>query len=54
MLVFFIAKRQQIRYINRYAKEKECVIMPQNQLQRTVFAFLTVVITVHAYVFYSL
>ncbi len=28
--------------------------MPQNQLQRTVFAFLTVVITVHAYVFYSL
>lgn len=28
--------------------------MPQNQLQRMVFAFLTVVITVHAYVFYSL
>lgn len=36
------------------AKEKESVIMPQNQLQRMVFAFLTVVITVHAYVFYSL
>ena len=28
--------------------------MPQNKLQRTLFAFLTVVITVHAYVFYSL
>ncbi|MCD7934227.1 MAG: hypothetical protein LUF77_02765 [Oscillospiraceae bacterium] len=28
--------------------------MPKNQFQRTVFAFLTVVITVHAYVFYSL
>ena len=28
--------------------------MPQNQFQRMVFAFLTVIITVHAYVFYSL
>jgi hypothetical protein len=28
--------------------------MPQNQFQRMAFAFLTVVITVHAYVFYSL
>lgn len=28
--------------------------MPQNQFQRMVFAFLTVLITVHAYVFYSL
>ena len=28
--------------------------MPRNQLQRMIFAFLTVVITVHAYVFYSL
>ena len=28
--------------------------MPKNQLQRTIFAFITVVITVHAYVFYSL
>lgn len=28
--------------------------MPHNQFQRMVFAFLTVVITVHAYVFYSL
>ena len=27
--------------------------MPRNQLQRAVFALLTVVITVHAYVFYS-
>lgn len=29
-------------------------IMPKNQFQRMVFAFLTVLVTVHAYVFYSL
>ncbi|MCH5251770.1 MAG: hypothetical protein J1F22_02245 [Lachnospiraceae bacterium] len=28
--------------------------MPQNQFQRMVFALLTVIVTVHAYVFYSL
>lgn len=28
--------------------------MPKNQMQRMLFAFITVVITVHAYVFYSL
>lgn len=28
--------------------------MPKNQFQRMLFAFLTVVVTVHAYVFYSL
>lgn len=28
--------------------------MPRNQFQRMVFAFLTVITTVHAYVFYSL
>lgn len=28
--------------------------MPNNQFQRMVFAFLTVLVTVHAYVFYSL
>ena len=28
--------------------------MPKNQFQRMLFAFITVVITVHAYVFYSL
>lgn len=28
--------------------------MPTTQLQRKVFAFLTVIVTVHAYVFYSL
>lgn len=28
--------------------------MPRNQYQRMVFAFLTVIVTVHAYVFYSL
>ncbi len=28
--------------------------MPRNQFQRMIFALITVVITVHAYVFYSL
>ena len=28
--------------------------MPRNQFQRMVFALLTVIVTVHAYVFYSL
>lgn len=28
--------------------------MPQNQFQKMVFAFLTVIVTVHTYVFYSL
>ena len=28
--------------------------MPRNQFQRMIFAFITVVITVHAYVFYSM
>lgn len=28
--------------------------MPENQKERTIFAFLTVLVTVHAYVFYSL
>ena len=28
--------------------------MPKNQFQRMIFAFITVVVTVHAYVFYSL
>lgn len=28
--------------------------MPRNQFQRMVFAFLTVLVTVHAYVFFSL
>lgn len=28
--------------------------MPQNQLQRMLFAFLTVLVTVHSYIFYSL
>ena len=27
--------------------------MPRNQFQRMVFAFLTVLVTVHGYVFYS-
>ena len=34
--------------------EEENENMPRNQFQRMVFALLTVVVTVHAYVFYSL
>ena len=34
--------------------EEENENMPRNQFQRMVFAFLTVVVNVHAYVFYSL
>ena len=35
-------------------REEEDIFMPTNQFQRMVFAFLTVLVTVHAYVFYSL
>lgn len=46
----------------RIGKSPACVfvckeggkVMPENQFQRMVFAFLTVLVTVHAYVFYSL
>lgn len=34
--------------------KRRVFIMPRNQFQRMFFAFVTVVITVHAYVFYSL
>ena len=38
-----------------YAPEKERETpMPKNQFQRMIFALLTVIITVHGYVFYSL
>ncbi len=33
---------------------KEERLMPRNQFQRMIFALLTVIVTVHAYVFYSL
>lgn len=46
--MFFCARRG-------FAEKKERrSIMPRNQFQRVVFAFLTVLVTVHAYVFYSL
>lgn len=43
-------------YAKGYASKRKRSVnfMPQNQFQRMVFAFLTVIITVHAYVFYSL
>lgn len=36
------------------ANTKKEYIMPQNNLQRFIYAELTVPVTVHAYVFYSL
>lgn len=35
-------------------QERMVIYMPRNQFQRTIFALITVIITVHAYVFYSL
>lgn len=37
-----------------YKRRGGYYFMPTNQFQRMVFAFLTVLVTVHAYVFYSL
>jgi hypothetical protein len=37
-----------------YCGKRRKKVMPRNQFQRMVFAFLTVVVTVHGYVFYSL
>ena len=37
-----------------FMSKKETRFMPRNQIQRMVFAFLTVLVTVHGYVFYSL
>ena len=39
--------------LTKKVREKE-IFMPKTKFQRMVFAFITVVITVHAYVFYSL
>lgn len=41
-------------YMCCFVSEKEKIFMPKNQIQRMVFAFLTVLVTVHGYVFYSL
>lgn len=41
-------------YMCFFYAEKECLLMPRNQFQRMFFAFVTVIITVHAYVFFSL
>ena len=43
----------QMQYLFFYAKREE-IFMPRNQFQRMIFALLTVIVTVHAYVFYSL
>ena len=47
---YFYAHARHVLFV--YPKRR--MFMPRNQFQRMVFAFITVVITVHAYVFYSL
>ncbi len=37
-----------------FLRKRRDFIMPKNQFQRMVFAFITVLITVHAYILYSL
>ncbi len=37
-----------------FCVEKGEMYMPRNQFQRMIFALITVIVTVHAYVFYSL
>jgi hypothetical protein len=37
-----------------FAQKQGGLIMPRNQFQRCIFALITVIITVHGYVFYSL
>lgn len=44
----------QIYYACVFYCPKRSFTMPRNQFQRMIFALITVVITVHAYVFYSL
>lgn len=50
---FFAKKQFHIDFSHENQKERE-QDMPKNQFQRMVFAFLTVIVTVHAYVFFSL
>jgi len=42
-----------VSFLPKFIKEK-VKKMPRNQFQRMIFALITVIITVHAYVFYSL
>lgn len=50
---FFVIIQFHVDFSRENQKERE-QDMPKNQFQRMVFAFLTVVVTVHAYVFFSL
>jgi hypothetical protein len=52
--VFFVAKIDTQVLADHILVSEGGKIMPQNQFQRMVFAFITVLITVHGYVFYSL
>ena len=42
-----------VLYVSIFVQKRR-IIMPRNQFQRMFFAFVTVLITVHAYVFFSL
>lgn len=55
-----MVQREMAKVISRFifmlilCAEREEIFMPRNQFQRMIFALLTVIVTVHAYVFYSL
>lgn len=55
-----MVQREMAKVISRFifmlilCAEREGIFMPRNQFQRMIFALLTVIVTVHAYVFYSL
>ena len=44
----------QQHYMRPELNKSSRFFMPKNQFQRMIFALLTVIVTVHAYVFYSL
>lgn len=52
--MYGIYVRVHVCFFVQKLKTRGVNIMPKNQFQRMVFAFLTVIVTVHAYVFYSL
>lgn len=50
--VFFVAQNNKVTIIS--TKERKVFFMPVTKFQKVVFAFLSVIITVHLFVFYNL
>lgn len=53
-LYFSLHSTYRISLVSFLLSKKGRYFMPRNQFQRTIFALLTVLVTVHGYVFYSL